>query len=95
MLAQCEQLLKILKFEKNKSSNKFKLKYLCRPNSRSWQCLGKLFNFSNLLRLGDIEANPSPKSVTLLVKTYYARGLKNRLKFKRILNSCQKLIRDY
>jgi len=53
----------------------------------------KNFTFSKLLLSGDVETNPGPRP-TLSINTYNARGLKNRLKLKRFLNSCHKLINE-
>jgi exonuclease III len=50
----------------------------------------RLFEFSKLLTSGDIEPNPGPGDPVLSIKTYNVRGLKNRLKLKRVLNSCHK-----
>ncbi len=47
---------------------------------------------SLLLIAGDIESNPGPRASTLSVKTYNARGLKNQLKLKRVLNTRHKSI---
>ena len=66
--------------------------------NQSTLLVSKLFQLSLLLRSGDVEPNPGPQTQTqtqtqtLSLHTYNARGLKNRLKLKRILNSCHKLI---
>lgn len=57
----------------------------------------KHFKFSKLLSSGDIESNPGPKQKSpqvVSIKTYNVRGLKDRLKLKRVLNSCHKLINE-
>ena len=55
----------------------------------------KYFNFNILLRSGDIESNPGPNGSSIItVSTYNVRGLKNRLKLKRVLNTCHKLINE-
>jgi exonuclease III len=45
-----------------------------------------------LVKSGDIELNPGPGKTTIAVNSYNCRGLKDRLKLKRIFNSCYKLI---
>ena len=45
-----------------------------------------------LFRAGDVERNPGPPPPTLKVITYNCRGLKDRKKLKRVLNSCHKII---
>jgi len=54
--------------------------------------ISKLFKLSLLLKDGDIESNPGPQTQKVMVSTYNARGLKNRLKLKRVLNSCHKIV---
>jgi len=50
------------------------------------------FKFSKLIQSGDVEPNPGPKGTIVEIMSYNARGLKNRLKLKRVLNSCHKLM---
>lgn len=52
----------------------------------------KQFKFDKLLESGDIESNPGPKYHIVSVKSYNVRGLKNKLKLKRVLNTCHKEI---
>jgi len=53
----------------------------------------KQFLFSKLLQSGDIESNPGPpQKHNVSISTYNARGLKNGLKLKRVLNSCYKIV---
>ena len=67
--------------------NKFQIK--------SSKLVTKLFYFTKLILSGDIELNPGPKGVPIIaLNTYNARGLKNRLKLKRLLNSCHKIVND-
>jgi len=57
-----------------------------------------------LIRAGDVEPNPGPMvqgtgsspsaSTEFRIITYNARGLKDKLKLKRILNSCHNILRD-
>ncbi len=54
----------------------------------------KRFKFSKLLRCGDVEANPGPPSnkQSLSIITYNSRGLKDRNKLKRLLNTCHRTL---
>ena len=47
-----------------------------------------------ILRSGDVESNPGPDSQIFKVSTYNARGMKNRLKLKRLLNTAYKLLSE-
>jgi exonuclease III len=80
-------------FDKNSLKTKVKNVTLMNISSEKVsQKVSLIFEFSKLLQSGDIEPNPGPKILTLDVKTYNARGLKNRLKLKRVLNSCHKIM---
>ena len=56
------------------------------------------WNFARCCTLlsGDVETNPGPQANPLLVEmgiiTYNARGLKDKLKLKRLLNTCYKIL---
>jgi exonuclease III len=45
-----------------------------------------------LLLAGDIETNPGPNKPLISLNSFNARGLKDRLKLKRLLNTCHKLL---
>jgi len=46
----------------------------------------KLFEFNKLALSGDIELNPGPNAQSIItLNTYNARGLKSKLKLKRVL----------
>ncbi len=49
-----------------------------------------------ILQAGDVELNPGPehKNEEIRILTYNARGLKDKLKLKRILNRCYNLIKE-
>ena len=102
-----QQITKITKTDENCTKKRYNVKSKC-ENRSEIDILMKYYSLlcsrsykwnSTQLRLllsGDVETNPGPPENPLLVEigiiTYNARGLKDKLKLKRVLNTCYKIL---
>ncbi len=77
-----------LNFHKFRNLSRYSLQILTNARFKTVD----LFKYSKLLQSGDIEPNPGPGKVVISINTYNIRGLKCKLKLKRVLNSCHKLV---
>ncbi len=82
------------KVNKDKHVSNFKISNQFLENNRFKKHINaiKTFNFSKLLTSGDVHPNPGPRTADIRVITYNVRGLKCRLKLKRILSTCHKAL---